>query len=232
MQSARLLPFDPIVLVQDVLKRWLVIVLAVPFVKNAAYWLSFVFTLLAFAAQLYVFKISFRNGESVRNKFYGFPIARIGVLYLAVQLALGLLVMALAKWLPAWIGVILFVVTLAVAAVGCIAADMMRDEVERQDVQLKKDVSHMRAMQSKANALVNQCDAPVLKNELEKLAEDFRFSDPVSSEALADIEASLSACLDELQRSLTDGDMDSAAVLCRRAKTVLVERNRLCKLNK
>ena len=28
MQSARLLPFDPIVLVQDVLKRWLVIVLA------------------------------------------------------------------------------------------------------------------------------------------------------------------------------------------------------------
>lgn len=214
------------------LAAWLVIVLAVPFVKNAAYWLSFVFTLLAFAAQLYVFRISFRNGESVRSKFYGFPIARIGVMYLAVQLVLGLLVMVLAKWLPAWIGVILFVIVLAVAAVGCIAADMMRDEVERQDVQLKKDVSHMRAMQSKANALVNQCDAPVLKNELEKLAEDFRFSDPVSSEALADIEASLSACLDELQRSLTDGDMDSAAVLCRRAKTTLAERNRLCKLNK
>ena len=214
------------------LAAWLVIVLVVPFVKNAAYWLSFVFTLLAFAAQLYVFKISFRNGESVRSKFYGFPIARIGVMYLAVQLVLGLLVMALAKWLPAWIGVILFVITLAVAAVGCIAADMMRDEVERQDVHLKKDVSHMRAMQSKAIALVNQCDAPALKNELEKLAEDFRFSDPVSSEALADIEASLSACLDELQRSLTDGDMDSATVLCHRAKTVLVERNRLCKLNK
>lgn len=214
------------------LAAWLVIVLAVPFVKNAAYWLSFVFTLLAFAAQLYVFKISFRNGESVRSKFYGFPIARIGVLYLAVQLVLGLLVMALAKWIPAWIGVILFVITLAVAAVGCIAADMMRDEVERQDAQLKKNVSPMRAMQSKANALVNQCDAPALKNELEKLAEDFRFSDPVSSEALADIEASLSACLDELQRSLTDGDLDSAAVLCRRAAATLTERNRLCKLNK
>ena len=28
MQSVRLLPFDPIVLVQDVLKRWLVVVLA------------------------------------------------------------------------------------------------------------------------------------------------------------------------------------------------------------
>lgn len=179
-----------------------------------------------------IFKISFRNGESVRSKFYGFPIARLGVVYLAVQLVLGLLVMALAKWVPTWVGMILFAVTLAAAAVGCIAADMMRDEVERQDVKLKKDVSPMRAMQSKANALVNQCDAPVLKNKLEKLAEDFRFSDPVSSEALADIESSLSACLDELQQSLTDGDMDSATVLCCRAKAALAERNRLCKLNK
>lgn len=67
---------------------------------------------------------------------------------------------------------------------------------------------------------------------MQKLAEDFRFSDPVSSDALADVEASLSACLDELQRSLTDGDLDSAAVLCRRAAATLTERNRLCKLNK
>lgn len=221
-----------LVILGIVLAAWLVIVLAVPFVKNGAYWLSFVFTLIAFLAQLYVFKISFRNGESVRSKFYGFPIARLGVVYLTVQLVLGLLVMALAKWVPTWVGVILFAVTLAAAAVGCIAADMMRDEVERQDVQLKKDVSAMRAMQSKANALVNQCDAPELRAALQKLAEDFRFSDPVSSDALADVEASLSACLDELQRSLTDGDLDSAAVLCRRAAATLTERNRLCKLNK
>lgn len=183
-----------LVILGIVLATWLVIVLAVPFVKNGAYWLSFVFTLIAFLAQLHIFKISFRNGESVRSKFYGFPIARLGVVYLAVQLVLGLLVMALAKWVPTWVGVILFAVTLAAAAVGCIAADMMRDEVERQDVQLKKDVSAMRAMQSKANALVNQCDAPELRAALQKLAEDFRFSDPVSSDALADVEMSLSAC--------------------------------------
>ena len=115
-----------LVILGIVLAAWLVIVLAVPFVKNGVYWLSFVFTLIAFLAQLYIFKISFRNGESVRSKFYGFPIARLGVVYLAVQLVLGLLVMALAKWVPTWVGVILFAVTLAAAAVGCVAADMMQ----------------------------------------------------------------------------------------------------------
>lgn len=73
-----------LVILGIVLATWLVIVLAVPFVKNGAYWLSFVFTLIAFLAQLHIFKISFRNGESVRSKFYGFPIARLGVVYLAV----------------------------------------------------------------------------------------------------------------------------------------------------
>ena len=62
-----------LVILGIVLAAWLVIVLAVPFVKNGAYWLSFVFTLIAFLAQLYIFNISFRNGESVRSKFYGFP---------------------------------------------------------------------------------------------------------------------------------------------------------------
>ena len=115
-----------LVILGIVLATWLVIVLAVPFVKNGAYWLSFVFTLIAFLAQLHIFKISFRNGESVRSKFYGFPIARLGVVYLAVQLVLGLLVMALAKWVPTWVGVILFAVTLAAAAVGCSRYDARR----------------------------------------------------------------------------------------------------------
>lgn len=214
------------------LAAWLVIVLAVPFVKNSVYWLSFAFTAVAFAAQIYVFKISFHNGESVRSKFYGFPIARIGVLYLAVQLVLCLLFMSLAQWVPAWVSTIVFVVVFAVSAVGCIAADIMRDEVERQDVKLKKDVSSMRSMQSRANALVSQCEATELKAELQKLAEDFRYSDPVSNDAVVDVEASLSACLDELQRCLLDGDANSAAVLCRRTSAALAERNRLCKLNK
>lgn len=211
---------------------WLVTVLVAPFVKGTAYWLSFAFTLIAFVLQLYVFKISFSKGIDARSKFYGFPIARIGALYLIAQLALGLLAMALTKWVPAWVDAIVFVVILAIAAIGCITADIMRDEVERQDIKLKTDVSVMRSMQCKVSVLVNQCKNPELKDELKKLEEDFRFSDPVSNEALVDSESSLAACLDELQNSLANGNVETATASCRKAKTMLVERNRLCKLNK
>lgn len=214
------------------LAAWLVIVLVAPFTKGTAYWLSFAFTLVAFLSQIYFFKTSFRNGASVRSKFYGFPIARIGVLYLITQLVLGLLAMTFATQIPAWVDAIVFTVLLAVTAVGCVAADIVRDEVEHQDAKLKTRVSAMRTMQVKANGLVNQCNNPELKNELKKLAEDFRFSDPVSSEALVDIETSLSACLDELRCRLNAGDVESSNLLCQNAKSMLEERNRLCKLNK
>ena len=117
------------------------------------------------------------------------------------------------------------------AAVGFIAADAMRDEVERQDVQLKKDVSAMRALQSKVNGIVGLCGADI-RPEVTKLAEELRYSDPVSSEALAEIEAELTAYADELQAAVVDGDNASARELCRKISVTLLERNRLCKLNK
>ena len=67
---------------------------------------------------------------------------------------------------------------------------------------------------------------------MKALAEEFRYSDPVTSEAIADAEADLSAAVDELQASFVDGDTDSVAQLCRKVSALLAERNRLCKLNK
>lgn len=218
-----------------VLALYIVLALAIPFPKNTpVYWLSFVFGLIAICAQVYVMKIAFEKGAPVKSKFYGFPIARIGVIYLAVQLAVGFVMMGLGFVLkvPVWIAVVLFALILGVSAVGFISADIMRDEVERQDDQLKKDVRPMRALQSKSAFIVTQCADPETKKVLTGLAEKFRYSDPVSSDALAGIEADLAAIVDELQNAVMEGDLDSAKALCAKADATLAERNTMCKLNK
>ena len=69
-------------------------------------------------------------------------------------------------------------------------------------------------------------------NAAKKFAEDIRYSDPVSSDALGDIEQELAAAVEELQAAVVDGDGESVAQLCRKASAVLSERNRLCKLGK
>ena len=208
------------------------IVLAVPFAKGGMFWLTYLFTAAAFGVQAYVFKLSFEKEAGAKSKFYGFPIARVGVLYLAVQIVLGLVFMALAAVAPVWLALVLYLALLVAAAVGVIATDSIRDEVERQDTQLKKDVATMRAMQSKAAALPARCEDATAKASLEKLAEEFRYSDPVSAPALADLETDMAATMEELSAAVTDGDNAAVLALCKKISATLAERNRLCKLNK
>lgn len=209
-----------------------VIVFVVPGNKNSVFWLSYLFVVVAIAVQLYIFRLSFRKEGSVKSKFYGFPIAQIGVVYLAVQLVLSTVFMLLASAVSPWIPVVLYVFLLGVAGIGLITADIMRDEIVALDQKLEKDVSFMRNLQSKVNVLTSQCVEGELCAAMEKFAENLRYSDPVSSEVIKDIEQELSACVDELQKAVIDNDTVGAISLCRRAEVTLMERNRLCKLNK
>lgn len=193
---------------------------------------AFSYTMIAILAQIYVIRTAFYRGEGVKSKFYGFPIAKLGVIYLAVQLIAGLVFMALGLIVPVWLPLALYVVLLGVAAVGFVAADAARDEVVRQEVKLEKDVSRMREFQAKGRALVTLNQVPEAARPLEKLAEDLRFSDPVSSEALTEIEDQLAECLAQLQEAVSAQKTEQILSVCREAERILAERNQLCKLSK
>lgn len=208
-----------------------VIAFAIPFARTAVFWLSYVFGVIAIATQIFVLRVAFVKERSVKSKFYGFPVAKVGITYMLVQLVLGLVMMALAAVAPVYVPLVVYMVLLAVAAVGFISADAMRDEVEWQDVQLKKDIATMRALQAKINCVVGVCSDDV-RQDISKLAEELRYSDPVSNETIRNIENELTSCVDELQSAVMDGDYTAVKELCRKARATLVERNRLCKLNK
>ena len=222
-------------------KRFLVIVavlfaaltliaFAVPFVRNGTFWVAYIFAVIAIAAQVYAFPVAF-EGKSAKSKFYGFPIARLTVIYLAVQFALSIVSMATAKWVPAWVGILLFSLILCAAAIGFIAADAMRNEVERQDTALKKDVTVMRSLQSKLRMMESNCEGEA-KKAVSELSELARYSDPVSHEATAAIEAELMTNVDELQAALVDGENEAILAMCKKCTALLGERNSLCRLNK
>lgn len=207
-----------------------VIAFVAPFEKTAVFWFAYIFGVIALAYQLYVFKIAF-SGEGIKSKFYGFPIARIGFIYLVVQLIVSLIEMILSDVMPVWLMIIINVIIMAFALVGCIATDAMKKEIERQDVKLKKDVSNMRALQSLSVALVGQCNENV-KKQVQDLADEFRYSDPVTSDATAEFENELSEVMNELQKSIIDNDDEAVKSLCVRGTGLLAERNRICKLEK
>ena len=201
-----------------------VIAFVLPAPKTAAFWVSYVFGVIAIGVQAYSWPKAFA-GDGAKSKFYGFPIARVTTIYLFAQLAVSLVCMILGKVVPIWVPVVLSVILLGFAAVGFIAADVTRDEIERQETARKVNTETMRSLQAKAAAIAGSCKDPETKKELDHLAEAFRYSDPVSSDATQKLEMKLEVLLDELQES---GNPD----LIKKIESTLAERNQLCKMSK
>lgn len=211
---------------------WCAIAFAPPFHKTAVFWLAYLFGVISIAFQIYVFKISFEKGEDAKSRFYGFPMAKIGIVYLGVQLILSLIELLCSAFLLGWIAFLLNIILLAAAFVGCIAAETMRDEIEKQDVSLKKDVSNMRNLQSLSASIASQCSIAELKGDISKVAEEFKYSDPVTSDQTKEIEEDLKQQMNEIQNAILEGDAEGAKTLCAKILAGLAERNRVCALNK
>ena len=208
-----------------------VIAFVIPFPKNTVFWIAYACGVFAILFQLYIFRSSFGKADA-RSRFYGFPIARLGIYYMVIQLAVSVIEIALSKFLPTWTVIVINVLILAAALIGCITAETMRDEIAAQDGKLKKSVSNMRELQSLTAALPNQTSDIELKKSLQKLADEFRYSDPLTSDKTAEMEADMSLRLGDLQQALMDGDIPGAKSLCENLLLRLRERNRVCALNK
>jgi len=209
-----------------------VVAFALPFKKNGVFWLSYIFSTFAILAQIYVLKVAFSGTESVKSKFYGFPIAQIGIVYMGIQVVMSIIFMALAFITPIWIPLIVDVLLLAASAIGLISTDAMRDEIERQDVKLEIDTSCMTTLRSVVYSLPGKVDDNGLKSDLQNLADEFKYSDPVSGDSLKDIESELEQTVGELQSAVFNNQIDVVRDLVKKSRNILSERNRLCKLNK
>ena len=207
--------------------------LIVPFPKSAASWISFVFTLVAFVSSCFITMYAFKENEPLDSKVYGFPIFKVGAMYAIAQFVFGLLICILASFMqmPVWIPLLVSVVFLAAAAIGVIAADNIKDVVIEQKEAVEVQTKVMKTFTVDLSYVSSLTKEPVLSKAVEKLAEEFRFSDPVSNEATEKIELQLNEEVDKLA-SLIKDNPEEAFKQIEFIKSILDKRNRIAKESK
>ncbi|MBO7252838.1 MAG: hypothetical protein J6V25_09480 [Oscillospiraceae bacterium] len=211
---------------------YLLVAFAIPFVHTSIFWLSLVFTLLAFVVAGTGLYVAFWKYPDAKSHFYGFPIAKLSVLYGAGQMVVSLVFMALGMYIPFWIAILVYAMGIGLALIGLLTVDGAVDEIRVQDQELKKNVYTMRSLQSRVQQLMTCCQTPEAVNAVGKLAEELRYSDPVSSPALEAIEGELVSLVDNLQFAAVNGNQGVIPNICQKCTVILAERNRMCKLNK
>lgn len=202
-----------------------VIAFAVPTAKTAAFWISYAFTVIAFAAQIIIWKAALGRSESLKSKFLGLPVLHIGIVYLVVQVV-ALIVFLSIPTLPIWSAVVACAVIAGVSAVCMIASDVGRGEIDRVSAKVQEKTFYIRELQADVETLEEQEQNPEIKISLTKLAEKIRYSDPMSNIALADLEDRIREKVTALRTA--DHKLEIIAEL----DLLLAERNRKAKILK
>lgn len=205
-----------------------------PFHHNGVFWIGYSFGMVALITQIAIFALAFYDARTAASRFYGIPVARVGLIYLVCQLIVSFFAMMLGgiESFPTWPIILVSILLFAAAVLGTIATDATRDEIVRQDAALKQNVQSMRTLQSIGVQLAAQSKGTDCAEEMRKLSEQLRYSDPVSNPATVEAENEIKAILSEIQQAILDRDFSAANTLCRNASSALSERNRICKLNK
>ncbi len=203
----------------------------IPFTKSTVIWLMYVFTIVSVVLGFGITVFAFKNDEDLRSKVYGYPVFRVGIIYTLLQLAVFFILCIINSLVhvPIWIGAVLGSILLAVALIGVIITDNVRDIVEAIDIKTEQKIKTITLFKLDISSLAGKCTDSDTRKKLLKLSDELRYSDPVSSDELAQAEHNIKAGIEELAVMLESGDKAKTEQKIEKISTMLADRNRRCK---
>lgn len=198
------------------------------------FWCSYIFLTLAFITQYSSILIMDKKG-GINAVFMGLPLFSISLIYLVCEGFLALIFMSLAAFkakTPFALTFLLQFLLLCAFLVVAVLALLNRNVVNSINEKQKQNVKSIRGMVDDVNLVAQMCEDSETKVVLEKLAEDIRFSDPMSTEITAEYDAKLKYIIDGLKVSVQENDFADIKKQVKIASFTLMERNNKIANNK
>lgn len=199
-----------------------VIAFVIPTDKTATFWTAYVFSIIAFAVQIPLWKIALSKKDTLKSKFLGIPVIHVGITYLIIQLVAFAIFMVFPT-LPVWLAVVVCAIILAISALCDIAGQAGANEINRLEEKIKVKRAFIQFLQTDIEMLVESETDAEIKAALQKLAEKVRFSDPITHDTLEELESRITAKVEEL-KTATDKKTPIKEV-----ESLLMERNKKVK---
>ena len=192
------------------------------------FWIAWLFVVAAFVGNLLCANKAFQ-AENLEKLFYKVPLISVSYRGLIGMLVLGGALMLIPNC-PAWIAAIVCVAIAAFTAVAVVKASWAAETVSETHERVAQRTQFIKLLTVETETLMTAAKTPEAQAAAKKVYEALRYSDPMSSEALGEIEAELAEKFKALEAAVTSGtDPEPAA---EDFLTTLEKRNRLCKAMK
>ena len=198
--------------------------------RTPVFWISYGFMCLAFIVQITSMFLALRTLE-VESVFMGIPLASLSFYYFFAAVFAGAVFMVF-QIAPIKLVVIIQVLILAAYVVVALLALMSREVVQDTNDTLKEKVAAIKTLNVDVDVLIPQVSDPALKKALRKVSETVKYSDPISTEAVADIEAQIMQSMHALRVCIENDNNEEAIATCKDVEVLFLQRNSLLKATK
>jgi MFS family permease len=198
---------------------------------TASFWIGYALITVAFIGQVICAYIAFK-AYTEKKVFYTLSLITTSYVGLIASFVLGGICMFIPA-LPKWIGAILCCIVLVVNIVAIIKSTALIEmNIEAIDKKIKEKTFFVKSLTVDAETLVARATTEEIKAECKKVYEAVRYSDPMSSDALASIESEITAEFAKLTEAVKAGDSDAVTASANEVIILIGNRNGKCKLLK
>lgn len=190
------------------------------------FFIGYALVMAGFIGQLACAYIGLKD-DNLTKLFYNIPLLRIGFAGLIVTALAGSIFMAIPSAQP-WVAGIVSIIVLAFVAIATIKAKATGDIVGEIDTKIKTKTAFIKNLTVDAESLIARADdntKPVVK----KVFEAIRYSDPMSSDDLSDIEGRISYEFKTFEMAVKSGDTAVAENQAEELIALIDNRNKKCK---
>lgn len=194
------------------------------------FWIAYFFVLISFLGNLAV-TFKFVNSKNAEKMFLNIPLLYIGFGSLAISAVIGIIFMTIPV-IPSWIGAIVCILALAVYILACTKAIAASDMVSEVGEKVKINTAFMRTITVDASNLMMRAKSEDAKKATKQVYEALRYSDTVSSPALADEDDRIKSMFSLFRESVIADDDEKISLAKDELLILIKERNNKCKLLK
>lgn len=197
---------------------------------GGSFWVGYIFITVAFLGQLICAFFAFK-AKNLKKFFYNIPLISISYGGVIAMLVVGSVFMAIPV-LPEWIAIIVCVIVLAFNVIAIIKATAAADIVSGIDEKIKTQMFFIKSLSVDAQSLMTSAKSDELHAEAKKVYEAIRYSDPMASAALSDLDTQIERQFNAFSDAVKTEDVELAKETAYALVEMVEKRNQKCKLLK
>lgn len=199
-------------------------------VESVTFWIGYFLIGIALLGNLICSLITL-GAKSNAKVFYNIPLFSVSVSGVVVASIVGAIFMHV-PGIASWVGVLVAFLTVVIVTIAALIAKSAADVVDSIDEKVKVQTSFIKDLTMDAEFLMKSTKSPEIRECVKNVYEALRYSDPMSSEKLANEEQRIQQQFELLSDTVLSNDADRARVVSEYLLNLIEYRNKKCRLTK